>query len=234
MLEEYTNEIKKLQEWYKRASEIVIKAESMDSISRGYVQPLNELRYCLDHFMRSLDSEEAGKDNDNDKEKIQAIIKKSIDSAIGHLQRTYSDSIEWILVSVKEEYVSTLKKYTNDQIQRAFPEYYTEIRPAIEKITDVVNTYKINKSIEKVTSNIEPLPDDELEMLQTVTDQFLAEDIAKKLMDYLEMLHNREVSLIEVKRRDRKSTVVDKLMLPIITGIIGVVIGLLLQVYFGI
>ena len=103
MLEEYTNEIKKLQKWYKRASEIVIKAESMDSISRGYVQPLNELRYCLDHFMRSLDSEEAGKDNDNDKEKIQAIIKKSIDSAIGHLQRTYSDSIEWILVSVKEE-----------------------------------------------------------------------------------------------------------------------------------
>lgn len=234
MLEEYTNDIKKLQSWYKRASEIVIKAESMDSISRGYVQPLNELRYCLDHFMRSLDYDKAGKDKDVDKEKIQALIKKSIDSAIGHLQRTYSDSIEWILVSVKEEYVSTLKKYTNDQIERAFPEYYTEIRPAIERITGVVNTYKINKSIEKATSSIEPLPDDELEMLQNVTDQFLAEDIAEKLMNYLEMLHNREVSLIEVKRRDRKSTIVDKLIIPIITGIIGVVIGLLLQVYFGI
>ncbi len=234
MLEEYTNEIKKLQSWYKRASEIVIKAESMDSISRGYVQPLNELRYCLDHFMRSLDYDEAGKDKDVYNEKIQALIKKSIDSAIGHLQRTYSDSIEWILVSVKEEYVSTLKKYTNDQIERVFPEYYTEIRPAIEKITGVVNTYKINKSIEKATSSIELLPDDELEMLQDVTDQFLADDIAEKLMNYLEMLHNREVSLIEVKRRDRKSIVVDKLMIPIITGIIGVVIGLLLQVYFGI
>lgn len=236
MLEEYTNEIKKLQSWYNRANEVVIKAESMDSISRGYLQPLHELRYSLSHFMRGLEAEEEGKnkDNDDDKEKIQALIKKSIDSAIGHLQRTYSDSIEWILVSVKEEYVSTLKKYTNDQIQRAFPEYYTEIRPDIERITGVVNTYKINKSIEKATSSTEPLPDDELEMLQNVTDQFIAEDIAQKLMNYLETLHNREVSLIEVKRRDRKSIVIDKLMLPIITAIIGVVIGLLLQVYFGI
>lgn len=234
MLEEYTDEIKKLQLWHKRASEIVIKAESMDSISRGYIHPLNELRYCLDHFMRSLDYDEAGKDKGIDKERTRILIKKSIDSAIGHLQRTYSDSIEWILVSVKEEYVSTLKKYTNDQIKEVFPEYYTEIRPAIESITDVVNTYKINKSIEKTTLSIEPLSDDELKMLQNVTDQFLAEDIAEKLMNYLKMLHSREVSLIEIRKKDRKSAIIDKLLIPIITGIIGAVIAMLFQAYLGI
>jgi hypothetical protein len=221
MLNEYTKEIVVLRAWYTRAKDIAIKAESMDSLNKGYIQPLHELRYCLDHFMRCFDYEQAGES--------QEIIKKSISSAIGHLQRTYSDSIEWMLVNVKEEYIITLDDYKNEQIQMVFPEYYSEIRPSLEKITKVINEYKINKSVEKAT---EIISDNELEILQVVTDQFLTEDVAEKLQIYLDILHDREASLIEVKKRDRKAAIKDKIVIPLMTGIIGVVLGFVLQLIF--
>lgn len=221
MLDKYTKELDLLCAWYKRAKEIAIKAESMDSQNKVYIQPLHELRYCLDHFMRCLELEKESASEE--------LIKKAINSAIGHLQRTYSDSIEWMLVNVKEEYVYTLGEYSNEQISITFPEYYTEIRPALEKITQVVDEYKINKSVEKATE-IEIISDNELEKLQVVANQFLTEDVAQKLLSYLEVLHSREISLVEAKVRDKKQSIIDKIILPIITGVIGVVIGIILEI----
>lgn len=216
MLSNYTNEIELLKTWHKKAKEIAIKAESMDSFNKSYIQPLHEFRYCLDHFMRSLDYEETEENEEN--------IKKSIHSAIGHLQRTYSDSIEWMLVNVKEEYLFTLNRYTNDQIQRVFPEYYAEVRPALEEITRIVDEYKINKSVEKATAT-EWLTDNELKMTQNVADQFVSEDVANKLQKYLNMLHSREISLIEARRRDKKADIKDKIIFPVITAVVGAVIA---------
>lgn len=216
MLANYTKELKLLQTWHKKAKEVAIKAESMDALNKSYVQPLHEFRYCLDHFMRSLEYEETEENKEN--------IKKSIRSAIGHLQRTYSDSIEWMLVNVKEEYVITLNDYTNNQVQLGFPEYYTEVRPALEKITKIVDEYKINKSIEKATE-IEELTDNELEMTQNAANQFVSEDVAEKLQIYLNMLHSREVSLIEAKARDKKADVKDKVIFPIISAAVGAIIA---------
>ena len=221
MLTSCTKEVEALRIWYKRAKEIAIKAESMDLLNKAYLQPLHEFRYCLDHLMRSLDYEQ--------EKKSKEVIKKSVFSAIGHLQRTYSDSVEWMLINVKEEYVLTLDEYTNEQIQMVFPEYYTEIRPAFEGITKIVNEYKIHKSVEKAT---EIISDNELEMLQAVTEQLLTEDAAEKLQDYLEILHNREVSLFEARKRDKRKDIVDKILMPLITGIIGIIIGFLLEICF--
>ncbi len=94
-----------------------------------------------------------------------------------------------------------------------------------------VGEYKINKSIEK-TTEIEDLSESELKALQIVTDQFLLEEIADKLQNYLAILHSREVSLIEAKRRDRRVSIKDKIIIPIVTGIAGGILVLLFQVIF--
>lgn len=165
MLDKYTNDISLLRTWYRRAKEVAIIAESMDTLNKAYIQPLHEFRYCLDHFMRSIDNEQ--------EKKSEEIVKKSIVSAIGHLQRTYSDSVEWMLVNVKEEYINVLNQYTNEQIQAVFPEYYTIIRPELEEIGNIVDKYKNGKSVELAT-DIEngetELSDSELKMLKNITD----------------------------------------------------------------
>lgn len=67
------------------------------------------------------------------------------------------------MVNVKEEYTLTLSCYTNEAIQGTFPEYYTEIRPNLEKITQIINDYKIIKSVEEATeSSADSLPDNQM------------------------------------------------------------------------
>lgn len=224
MLNKYDQEIELLLQWYERAKEVTIKAESLDTFNKGYIQPLHEQRYSFDHFLRAIHYEKRSQENTDDNNKNVA---KAIDSAIGHLQRAYSDSIEWMMVSVKDEYDRVLGQYTNDQIKDAFPEYYSEIRVSMEDITEIVNEYKINKSIEEaVDSDI--LSDENLEKLNKTTSQFLSTDVVNKLERYLKILHKKECSLIETKKRDKKESWKEKIIIPILTAIVsGVVVALI-------
>lgn len=206
MLDKNTKDIENLLEWYDRSKEIVIIAESMDKINGSYVQPMHELRYCLDHFMRSILF-----DLENKEEKTT----KAISSAIGHLQRTYSDSIEWISICVCEDFQTTLGEYTKEQINSFFPNYYKEIRIELEKIKKIVNNYKINKSIEVSTE----ISDEELEMLKKTSYELMEKDVCKKLQTYLEELHIREPLLIEERERDRRTNWLFRVLYPVLAAV---------------
>lgn len=215
MLENYSKEVILLVKWYERAKKVAIIAESMDTTNGGYIQPLHEQRYCLDHFIRAIVYEM----NDEATEKIQ----KAFSSAIGHLQRSYSDSIEWILVSIKEEYCSVLEPFSSEQISKGFPAYYSDIRPEIDRITKLVSDYKIAKSIETV-SDIDTTSSE-------FAIQFFDENVEEKLQQYLEILHNRQGVLLDISKRDNKlkklKAFKDKFVFPIITGVIGAIISAL-------
>ncbi len=231
MLENYTNEIKLLQEWYERTKKVVILAESFDDEKKAYLQPLHEQRYCFDHFMRAINYDQSnesedtvGKSSSDQSDKLDKIIRKAFSSAVGHLQRAYSDSIEWILISVREVYDDTLKEYSSSQIEVAFPEYYSEIRPAIDKITKTVNEYKISKSVEKTTS-INILSDEELQELKVISENMLSENLSGQLENYLALLREHESALIEIKMKEEKEKKKDilwnKVLFPIIAAVVG-------------
>ena len=221
MLNKYEQQIGLLLEWYGRSKEVTIKAESLDTLNKSYIQPLHEQRYSFDHFLRAVNYEKKPQENADDN---NPNVVKAIDSAIGHLQRAYSDAIEWIMVSVKDEYDRILDQYTNDQIKDAFPEYYSEIRPSMEDIAEIVNEYKINKSIEEVVDS-DLLTHEELEKINKTTDQFLSIDVVNKLEKYLKILHKKESSLIETKTRDKKESWKEKILIPIFTAVISAVIS---------
>lgn len=221
MLEKYEKDIDLLLTWYGRAKEVTILAESLDTINRAFIQPLHEQRYCLDHFVRAISYERRGNSDEN--------VKKAISSAISHLQRAYSDSVEWTLVSVVDEFSISLEPYTSEQIVRGFPKYYSEIRPKIDEITNEVNKYKLNKSVEKASNTKEAARAE-------IAEQFVDGDVVKKLKEYLEDLHNCQGALIDIKKRDDKkekeATIKDEFILPIVTGVIGAVIGALIMFLF--
>lgn len=225
MLLEYEKKVELLLEWYKRAKDVSIKAESIDGTNTGYIQPLHEQRYCLDHFIRAINFEK-------DK-KTEETINKALDSAIGHLQRSYSDSIEWILVTIKEEYIKELDGFTSEQINKGFPEYYQSIRLSLDDITEQVNKYKNIKSAEKAT-NPDIISEDEIKNLDEISNQFLSDDVVEKLETYRKDLRKHIVNLCEIKKKDKKSAMIDKLLLPIITGIVGTIIsGIIMFIILG-
>lgn len=221
MLEKYEKDIELLLTWYEKAKEVTILAESLDTINGVFIQPLHEQRYCLDHFIRAISYEHKGNSEEN--------VKKALSSAIAHLQRAYSDSVEWTLVSVLDEFSTSLKPYTSEQIARGFPKYYSEVRPKIDEITDKVNKYKLNKSVEKASNTKETARAE-------IAEQFVDGDVVKKLKECLEDLHNCQGALIDIKERDDKEekevTIKDKIVLPILTGVMGAVIGALIMLVF--
>ena len=185
MLSEYTDKIYLMVDWFCRAKEVAIEAESMDNT--GYVQPLHEQRYCLDHFIRAINYE---KENQKDSKQL---IEKALNSAISHLQRCYSDCIEWMLIVV-DEYEAMLSGYTTQQICIGFPEYYERIRPDMEKITEKINTYKIQKSSEKAN---------EVD-LSSISEQFVSDDVIKTIKECHSELYLHIPSLDEIKRNKSK------------------------------
>ncbi len=222
MLDKYEKDIEILLAWYERAKEATIIAESLDTVNGSFIQPLHEQRYSFDHFIRSMVYDKDGSSEEK--------VRKAISAAISHLHRGYSDSVEWIYVSVLDEYTSFLKTFTTEQIMKGFPDYYSKIRPELDKIKNQIDKYKINKSIEKVSA---VMTEEEDVKLVEAANQYLSEDLIHNLKQYLEMLHERQGTLLEIANRDKeeekRKTIKDNIVLPIITGVVGAVLGALLM-----
>lgn len=193
MLDKYEKDIEVLLAWYERAKEATIIAESLDTVNGSFIQTLHEQRYSFDHFIRSVVYDKDGSSEEK--------VKKAISAAISHLHRGYSDSVEWIYVSVLDEYTSFLKNFNTEQIAKGFPDYYSEIRPELDKIKNQIDKYKINKSIEKVSDVI---TEEETVELAEASNQYLSENLIHKLRQYLEMLHERQGTLLEIANRDKE------------------------------
>lgn len=219
MLDKYSKEINQITDWYAKSKEVAIYAESMDPSRTGFVQPLHEQRYSYDHFMRAVayDAESGNEE----------LVRKALNSTVGHLQRAYSDSIEWMLVSVKDEYARILDQCTTTQITQAFPEYYQNIKTSLTQITKVVDNYKIKKSVEKSTTEAD-LSEEELREIEETATNFTSMDVVKTLMAHRDSLYTHESALIETQQRDKKGAFKEKYLIPIITGVVSGVVVLVL------
>lgn len=235
MFKEYNKEIQRLLEWYQRAKRAAIFAESLDTLNKAYIQPLHEQRYCLDHFVRAIDYyENTQLSPDIKAEKVRA----SFASAIAHLQRCYSDSIEWMLVSVKDYYVEKLDGYDKEVIREVFPEYYTDIRPVLNDLTVKINEYKSTKKVEE--SQTEPsLSKEESEKIDAVANGLLSINVAETMSAYIAKLDAVESELIHTQLKNKKKSRREKIFLPGLIGLgtasIGAIIAaIILKVVFGI
>lgn len=212
MLEQYNAEIEKLAEWHDKTKGVVIDAESLDIKGNTYMQPMNEQRYSYDHFVRAITYES----NNDSGEKV----KNALTSAIGHLQRAYSDSVEWMLVSISQEYQDTLKDFSKEQIDEGFPEYYSKIRPSLKEMTDLVNEYKKGKRIEQIEDSVE-MTEQQATFFNNFSNQFYSDDFVQILKRHLSSLHNHEQELIQISKRDSKKNIKDKVIIPIVTAFIS-------------
>lgn len=229
MFDNYDEPIKLLMEWYSRAKQVAIIAESLDSFNQGYIQPLHEQRYCLDHFIRAIEYYRDDNVTNKGKEKIE----KAFSSAIAHLQRCYSDSIEWILISVKDYYDQVLSQYDMETIQEVFPQYYAEIRPNIYKIIKTINRYKELKSVEEAISaegdsNVDDVLRSHDKEVGFISNQLLSEEVVTTMCEYLDIINEKESALAEVKIKKQKKTFKDYILIPTIVGIVSAAVGGLL------
>lgn len=211
MLENHILELENLCEWYIKVKEVLLIAESKNKDKQIYIQPYNELRYCLDHLMRAFVWEFVKEQAENDKnsDEIDSSVKHAINSSIGHLQRAYSDICEWYCLNVKQWCEDIIEPFSIDQITRAIPDYYSKIKPRLIKLEDELVVYKENKSSEKNN-----LKNSEEEIIM-YDNQF------KELSEILETVQAAESSLVELAKKDRRLIAIKDIIIPLFTAVIS-------------
>ncbi len=208
MLENHMESIENLVKWYVEVKNVILRVENNNK--KIYIQLYNELRYSFDHFIRAinweLEKEKTPSITDEQISNINFSVEKAISSSINHLQRAYSDICEWYYLQVKEICNNIIAPYTPEQISKALPNYYSLIKPNLQQIGSYLTVYKENKTSENNNLN------DEKNII-------LFSKQIEQLSEILNQIENAEVSLVELKSKERKSTLFKKIGLPIITAV---------------
>lgn len=207
MLENHITTIENLIKWYLEVKNVILKIENENE--KIYIQAYNELRYSYDHFIRAINWELSKKTTFTQDQisNIDCSIEKAINSSVNHLQRAYSDICEWYFLKVKEICIQTLSPYTTEQISKALPNYYSSIKPKLEEIGKYLTIYKENKSSENNNLSDENV------------DSLLFSKQIEDLSNILSQIKNSEISLIEIKYKDKKNKFLTKFLLPISTAV---------------
>ena len=167
-----TKQMATIYEIYARTKYLMLKAEEFPGYE-AYLQPRLELYNAFDNFMVAYqDANESGTDID-------------LSSTVKRIYTAFFDIADWLNIRIKKIIVEELGKHDPEDISRAIPEYYNEIRPALDRITDEVSTIRANKAREKA---------DEVEKYVQLMEQSLG---------YLATIRSAKSSLSELKRKRR-------------------------------
>lgn len=169
--------------------------------NRSNAQELLEIRDATDHLVRVLRVELENKSNSD-------YEVQNLDKAIGHLCRAGYDVLDWTSLILRQKMETELKGFSTDTITAVLPNYYSEIKPKVLKISTKIAKIREEKDIGKLT-------------LEEFTEYF---EQVEQLKQYYSEIIDKKSSLIEVQRKNRWKNWI----IPIVTGTIVAVIAYLL------
>lgn len=122
---------------YNDFKELYITCEQVDPKQQAVWQSLNELRNALDHLMRVMDIQFNGSSSHDAQHEFVRMR--------GHLRRAFFDICDLLSIHLYNKIINTLEPFAPETIKEAIPNYYTELRPEIEKIQMQISEYRRTK-----------------------------------------------------------------------------------------
>jgi hypothetical protein len=136
---------KKIVEIHNHTKAHIIYCEEVGLDHKTFLQPRNELCNALEHIIRAkafkLGMNTVTPDFPN------AYEKDSLDKALGHEYRAFFDVCDWLAITLRTKIREALEKYPHDVISQVIPNYYSEIRPKLEGISERISVIRMSKDI---------------------------------------------------------------------------------------
>ncbi|MBI4287143.1 MAG: hypothetical protein HY671_01805 [Chloroflexi bacterium] len=120
----------KISKFYEITKELLIFGEQIDPENNTLSQTINELRNCLDHLMRVV----SFKFGNREMAEGANYARTNLDKAYGHVYRAAYDTLDWVSLNLKDRMISELNGFTIETIQAVIPEYFTDIKPKLDRI----------------------------------------------------------------------------------------------------
>lgn len=185
--------------------------EETDSDLCTNLQPLNEFRAALDHLMRIIAIENLEEYKDKNAE-------IEVEKLYGHFRRAFFDICDMLSINYRTKIIDILEKYDSSEISKALPNYYSEIRPYIERTSYKIAELRTNKRFDK---------NDDQNSLDILDDY---PELIIKLKDYYLTVSDAIPSLEEIRLEDEKIKryhLISQYIIPVGAIIIGVIIAVI-------
>ncbi len=200
----------KVVEYYIRIKEYYILCEETDPELKTNLQPLNEFRAALDHTMRIIAITNTTIGNN-----VNIDADAEYTKLISHLKRAYYDICDMLSINYRNKIVDTLEIYDPEIIRAAIPNYYSDIRPMIEKYSEKIATLREQKGIDKDGA------DKRMQTYQEIVEGLRAQ--YDKIKDALPVLEELKSKQKKAKQKD----FISKFVVPIASIAIGAILSII-------
>lgn len=131
---------------HNHAKAHLIYCEEADLNQKSFLQPWNELRNALEHVVRAKACELGLNHLSGDPDDYTLA---NLDRALGHEYRAFFDVCDWLTVILRQRIRDTLAPFAPypDIVQTVIPNYYDEIRPALERLNQQIADIRTRKDI---------------------------------------------------------------------------------------
>ena len=189
---------------YSIIKEVFIICEETDPELNTNLQPINEFRAALDHVMKL----NGALYKDEDEEECLNQFRK----LHSHLDRAFFDICDMASINYRNMIIDLLEKYDADVIRGAIPEYYSQIRPDMDAITNKIINYRNSKG----------MPGDEEDLFQRYKDDVF------KLKEYFSSISSKLPVLEEIYTKEMRKQ--KKANNPTYVGVVVAVIGIIVAI----
>ena len=212
--EKELKEFKEIACLYSKVKKLIIFCEENHDEFKSNLHVVKELRDSFDHLMRIFAIKFELKEIE-DVERRDEYIELNMAKIYGHVYRAGYDSLDYASLILRDKINKEMSSFSPSAIQAAIPDYYSNMRPSVEKITSEIVNFRLDKDVadsspEQFTQYVE-----NVEQLNKIFD-----DIVKA-----------KPSLIEYSKKQGNEKRND-IIFGIIAGIIIGIILYLIKLYY--
>ncbi|MCX6930783.1 MAG: hypothetical protein NT154_47410 [Verrucomicrobia bacterium] len=110
---------------------------------RTFLQPHNELKNAYEHLVRAKANELGLAGGPPDASYISANLEK----VLAHEYRAFYDICDWVSMTLRKQMIDLLGPYDNETINTVVPNYYSDLRPKLDKLCTDIGNLRSSKDI---------------------------------------------------------------------------------------
>lgn len=202
--------LKQITLLYGKVKELIIFCEENQEEFKSNLHIVKELRDAFDHLMRVFAVKLGVTEGKED-----GYVQTSLDKVLGHVFRAGYDTLDFSTIILRDKINQELSGFSSSTIQAAIPNYYSELRPSIEEITNEIIHQRNDKDIAK------PSPELFDQYFKNVVKlNQISKDILKAKPSMIELANKR--------RSEERKDWIKQIIIGSIIGIVGIIIGVIL------
>ncbi|PKP57171.1 MAG: hypothetical protein CVT89_04970 [Candidatus Altiarchaeales archaeon HGW-Altiarchaeales-2] len=215
--EEEKKRLEKFIEIYSKTKIVIIKAEESKIDLVKFFSPIEQLRNALDHLMRVFEVKGGGKNEDS-----ANYCLDNLDAAIAHVYRACYDALDFSVHSLKEKIQTEFKGFDSEVILQVMPEYYSSIKPKLEKFCKEIEEIRNNKDIAKIRHSEDKNIEKYLQLWNDLNEDY------KKMLDKQSTLIEQRKEIKNKRKKEERKNWIMAFVVGIIMLILGIVLGKIL------